>query len=260
MSTTEERTPAATTSGSEFLSELQRHNENFESNKDEVLSQERQKACDEASRELLTSDEARARFEGIARNAAQKRGSKGCQLRKWCMTDNLAFNENHYLLDLLNKGTLLEEMQAWLDETYGDNNFLIYYHKVRKTKNEFAVALSWDSENFESLKEIIKHNREHSNGDGDRDREGGDDRRGGDHGGRRYDNSRGFRNGGRGRFDGPPRGRVFRERRDDRDGDDRRDSRGGDDRSDRRGGDDRRGGYNRRSNFRPRRTDGERSS
>lgn len=243
---------SATSTTSDFREELRRLNESFEDNKPEILSSERQKACEEAAADLLTGETARANFERIAAESARRKGSKGCCLRRWSMKDNLAYNDSHYLLDLLNKGSVLEEMQAWLDTTYGEGMFLVYYHKVRNSRHEFAVAISWEEEKFDTLRDIIKRSRDkHASRDRDDDRE--DDRRDNRYDDRRDDrrrydgpprrNTSGFRRnydnrtggGFRRDYRGPPRGRVFRDRRDDdRDTRDRRE----DDRS---------------SNFRPRR-------
>ena len=193
------------------------HDAMNEDERADLLVKKRVLAVNMALNDLLASADAQANILAGTQKAARE-GRKTFRLSQWTLTEGRHYN-GCWLLDMLNRGDLLTRMQDWLNENCSEG-LRVFYHPLKRKSNNapttFALALSWDTDRFNELEEIIENNRQSAQ----RRQENRQDRQDGD---RRPNFTR-------------------RPRRDDRGGDRRNYQRGGDRRDDRRG-DDRRGGY-----------------
>lgn len=147
------------TRATSLLDEVTKLNDAYTSNPEEVLTKARAVALEQALSSLLTNSDARELFErGVKTSAAE--GKKTYRLAAWRLSDSLKYN-GRFLLDLLNKSELLDMMQDWLDEHYKTESmrFRVFHHKVKNTRDQFALTVSWDQERFDSIDEIIERNK-----------------------------------------------------------------------------------------------------
>lgn len=119
----------------------------------QALDEKRNQACLEASMAILDNHEDKIK-------ASAAKGQKVCRVYEWLHVDKLQFNQC-YLRDLLNRGVLLERLQTVLDEKHGQGNFKIYYTVVGRTPQHrrYAILISWDKANFDSIDRLIKATR-----------------------------------------------------------------------------------------------------
>ncbi len=97
--------------------------------------------------------------------------------------------ENCFAKDLLSKGSVIKDLQTWLDDEHADVDadgkkhraFLVYFNMVGRlqydrTANKFAVFVNWDESSWPSILERVERGsqvRTRSQGDGSTRRRGG---------------------------------------------------------------------------------------
>lgn len=110
---------------------------------------------------LISSSEAWDSFCENARNSVKYYGRKTTSLQKWT---GVGPNENgHSLADLLDLGTLLDDIQEVLDERAGKGNFIVFKHSITggtRGPRRYSLTVSWDKERFDNAESIIRTERE----------------------------------------------------------------------------------------------------
>lgn len=239
------------TTATDFVSQLLANVEEYQGPvAEEYMSSVREEASAHYEQMLLTSDEAKARFEALASHHSKTGSQDGRPVTNMTAPVHTwqGRSESYKgvaLSDLLDRDDLLTRLQDWINATYGEGKLRIFNHQVRNSRDT-RLTVSWNTEGFKKIDEIIEKNRkraqmnlekqqrrreEASHGDDDRshrDYDDRDDRRGPrrDYRPRRdYDDrdDRGPRRDYRPRRDFGDRGdRDYRPRRDYGDRDDRR--------------------------------------
>lgn len=251
-----------TTAPTDFVSQLLANVEEYkDSVAEEYISSVREEATEYFLQKLLTSDEAKARFEENALHRSKTGAPEGRPVTNMTVPVHTwqGRSESYKevaLSDLLDRDDLLTRMQDWINATYGENKLRIFNHQVRAFNNqvrnsrETRLTVSWNKDGFDKIDEIIEKNRVRAQRNvekqrqrredgpsGDRD---DDHRRDYDRDDRRRDYDRADRTDRRPWREGGGGGGPRRDYRPRRDYDDRRPRRDYDDRRPRRDYDDRR--------------------
>lgn len=124
------------------------------------LDAERNLAVQEAVQDLLANDEAREAFANLATSSAGE-GRMVFSLRTWDRNSSPRYR-GRYLLDLLNKSDLLQQLQDYLDTHYQtpSNRFRIFNHKAKQAHSTFRLTVSWDASGFSNIDDILRSNEE----------------------------------------------------------------------------------------------------
>ena len=89
---------------------------------------------------------------------------KEAKLFEWSYSESVSFN-GCFLLDLLKKGVLLEDLQKFMDEKEGKDNFKLYWVTLPKTvgygkDRKYALFVSWNKDNWDQLDELTNKRRQ----------------------------------------------------------------------------------------------------
>lgn len=160
-----------------LIDEVTQLNQYYEANKEKIL-QERQKDLEEkraaARTEALNkiTENCAQTMKETASGPGRKEGTprKEAKLYEWKFNDDVKFN-GCYLRDLLNKGNLLQELQAWFDKTHpgkdGTRVFKAYYTMMggpnvlrRPQDRRYAIFVSWDQQDWDRIDELIQRTKQ----------------------------------------------------------------------------------------------------
>lgn len=91
---------------------------------------------------------------------------KEAKLFEWSYSESVSFN-GCFLLDLLKKGALLEDLQKFMDEKEGKDNFKLYWVTLPKSvgygkDRKYALFVSWNKDNWDQLDELTNKRRQTS--------------------------------------------------------------------------------------------------
>lgn len=153
---TETQTPST------FVAQLQADAEKFQDStaQEEYCSQVREQAAEHFLENFLSGATATKQFENLVLHRNRLR-QHTARLVTWQGRGPTYLDQA--LSDLLDLGDLLQRLQDHLDSTYGANEFRVFNHHVRGSRNRtMALTVSWDKERFENVDSIIENNRQHA--------------------------------------------------------------------------------------------------
>lgn len=160
-----------------LIDEVTQLNQYYEANK-ETIQKERQTELEEKRKAARTealnkiTENCVQTIKETASGPGRKEGTprKEAKLYEWKYSDDVKFN-GCYLRDLLNKGNLLEELQAWFDKTHagkdGSRVFKVYYTMMggpnimrRPQDRRYAIFVSWDQQDWDRIDELIQRTKQ----------------------------------------------------------------------------------------------------